>query len=256
MKFLTKKNIKIGVLLVGAYLCFLVVTLPAKIIPYFIPENSGVNAVNLEGSLWDGKAGQIAYQREYIFNNAHWSVDWLALFTLKLKLNISFDNGKSAMSGEGALLVSFSGISLENVVLDTSADEIIKLSKQRIPAKVSGPVSLVIRKASQGTPYCYELDARLNWKNAVVVSDFGSVKLNNPIVDLHCESGELIAVLTQESDEILTNARVTLKADNFYELSGSVKGKDKLDPNIEQTLGWIGPKNADGSTSFKFSDRF
>ena len=255
MKFLTKKNIKRGSLFLGIYLCFMVVILPAKIIPYFIPENAGVNVANLEGSLWEGKAEQITYQREYIFNRVHWSVDWFALFGLKLKLNISFDNGKNAMSGKGAFLVGISGVSLKNVVIDTSADEIVRLSKQQVPAKISGPVSLIIRQASQGSPYCTELNARLNWQKAVVTSDFGTVKLNNPVVDLHCDGGEVVAVLTQESDEILTNARVVLKENTFYELSGSVKGKDKLDPNIKDTLGWIGPKNADGSTSFTFNGR-
>lgn len=255
MKFLTKKNIKLAVLFLGLYLGFLVVTLPAKVIPYFIPENAGVNVANLEGSLWSGEASQIAYQQEYIFNKVQWSVDWFALFTLKVKLNFSFDNGKSAMSGKGAVLMGFSGVSVENVVLDTTADEILRLSKQRVPAKISGPVSLVIHQASQGTPYCGDLDAQLNWQQAIVISDFGSVKLNNPTLDLHCEEGEVVAVLIQESDEISTKATVTLAADNFYKLSGSVKGKNKLDPNIQQTLGWIGPKNADGSTSFKFNGR-
>ena len=255
MKYVTKKYIKIAVFFLGAYLFFMVVTLPAKVIPYFIPENSGVSVANLNGSLWDGQAGQIAYQREYIFNNVQWSIDWFALLSLSVKLNLSFDNGKNAMSGKGAILAGFSGVSVKDVVLDTTADEILRLSKQRVPAKISGPVSLVIREASQGAPFCGELDAQLNWQNAVVVSDFGSVKLNNPIVDLHCKNGEVIAELTQDSEEIISHATVILKADNFYQLNGSVKGKDKLDPNIKQTLGWIGPKSADGSTSFNFSGR-
>ena len=255
MKFLSKKNIKMAMIFFMFYLMFLVVTLPAKVIPYFIPENSGVNITNLHGSLWDGEAGQLAYQREHLFNNVKWTINWSALFTLKMKLNLQFDNGRDGLSGKGSVSIGLFGLSVEDVMLDTSANEILKLSKQRIPAKISGPVSIVIRKASQGEPFCNELDAQLSWQNATVLSDFGVVKLNNPTINLTCDNGDVVAKLIQDSDEISTNATVILKKGNVYQLNGSVKGKDKLDPNIKQTLGWIGPKNADGSTSFNLSGK-
>jgi hypothetical protein len=216
--------------------------------------DAGVKIMGLQGSLWSGQATQIAYKQQEPVNNVKWSVSWFSLFLLKIKLNVAFNNNKQ-ISGQGAVAIGFSGISVEDMTINTNANELIKLSKQIIPAKVSGPVAIVIKHATQGQPYCSELNARINWKKAIITADAIAIKLNNPIVNIKCDRGEVIAKLTQNSNEITSNATVELKAGNIYKLNGSVKAKDKLDPNIKQLLGFIGSKQADGSIPFNISGK-
>ncbi|MCK5819553.1 MAG: type II secretion system protein N [Psychromonas sp.] len=250
MNYLTDNKKKVISFFVILYLIFIVVQLPAKIIPYFIPNNAGVRLTGLEGSLWNGEAVQLSYKNQYEFTRVKWSVSWFSLFLLKIKLNVSFNNYNHQLSGKGAVSMGFFGISLDDVIVKGDAKEIINLSKQNIPAKISGPVSIVIKEAKQGKPYCSELNAQINWKNSSVISDFGSIKLNNPIVNVQCDKGEVVARLIQDSNEITVNATARLKAGYLYQLKGSIKGKNKLDPSIKKAIGWIGPKAANGSTPF------
>lgn len=250
MNYLTDNKKKVISFFVILYLVFIVVQLPAKIIPYFIPSNAGVKLIGLEGSLWNGEAVQISYQNQYKFNRVKWSVSWFSLFLLKIKLNVSFNNNNHELSGKGAVSMGIFGISLDDVIFKGDAKEIINFLGQNVPAKVSGYVSIFIKKAKQGTPYCSELNAQINWKKASISSDFGLVNLNNPIVNVQCDKGEVVAKLSQDSNEIKTNVTARLKAGYLYQVNGSIKGKDKLDPNIKQAISWIGPQGANGSTPF------
>ncbi|HIP75820.1 MAG TPA: type II secretion system protein N [Psychromonas hadalis] len=250
-------KVKMIVLFVCSYLVFMVVTLPAKTIHYFLPDNVGVKAINLTGTIWNGQAAQVTYQRTYQLNNLTWSVDWLALFSLNAKLDIAFDNGAHGMSGKGAVIAGVSGVRVENMVIDSTATEILALANLNLPVQVhaSGNVSLVIKEAQQGTPYCQTLDATLNWQQANVNSDFGPLNLNNAMIDLSCEEGMVLADLTQHSDQLVSNVHVQLKENNIYQLNGTVKGESKLDPSIAQMLPMIGPRNSEGGYPFTFSGR-
>jgi general secretion pathway protein N len=250
-------KVKMIVLFVCSYLVFMLATLPAKTIHYFLPDNEGVKVVNLTGTLWDGQAAQISYQRTYQFNKVTWSVDWLALLSLSMKLDVEFDNGAHEMSGKGAVIAGFSGVRIENMVIDSTASEILALANLKLPVRVqaTGNVSLVIKEAQQGTPYCQVLDATLNWQQAKVNSDFGPLNLNNVMIDLSCEKGQIIAELSQNSDQLTSKVHVLLKENNIYQLNGTVKGNAKLDPSIAQMLPMIGPKNSNGEQPFAFSSR-
>jgi general secretion pathway protein N len=248
-------KVKMVILFICSYLVFMVATLPAKTVHYLLPSNVGVKVVNLTGTIWDGQAAQISYQKRYQFNKVTWSVDWLSLLSLSVKLDVKFNNGPHAMSGKGAVIAGLSGIRIENMVLDSTASEILTLANLNLPVQASGNISLVIKDAQQGTPYCQTLDATLSWQQAMVNSDFGAISLNNPIIDFRCEEGQILADLQQDSDQLNSNVHFLLKKNKIYHLNGSVKGKAKLDPSLAQMLSMIGPKNSEGKHPFTFSGR-
>lgn len=248
-------KIKLILLFVLFYLGALLITLPADKVVRFIPDNSGIKVAAVSGSLWDGQATQLTYKKQFQLQELDWKIDWLALARLQLKLDIKFNNGMQAISGKGSALLDFSGISIENLIIDSSAQELLSYISLPVPVEVSGDLSLLIKKAVQGTPYCQQLDGYINWKNGEINSDMGSVDLDAAHIDLSCENGQLVADLQQHSEHLTTTANFLLKEKGVYQLKGLLKAGDKLEPSIKDALSWIGSKNQSGETVLKFNGK-
>lgn len=241
-------KIKLILLFVLFYLGSLITTVPASIITYFIPKNSGVEISTPTGTLWNGKTTQITYDKQYTLQKVSWKVDWSALFALNLKLDLRFSNSAQAMSGNGSLRYGFNGPSVENLFIDLPASQILSYANLPVPVEVNGDVSLVVKKASQGAPYCEQLDAVIIWDNASINSQMGNIDLASANIDVNCDSGEIFAVSQQQSEQIETSFNGSLRKAGAYKLTGLIKGTEKLDPSINQSLSWIGRKDNSGAT--------
>ena len=248
-------KIKIILLLVVLYFGTLLITLPAQQIVRFIPQTSGITIGSVSGTLWDGQAKHINYNNEFQLQEAKWTFDWLGLFRLKLKLDVYFNNGVKAISGKGAVLFGFSGWSAENVTVDMSTAELISYANIVVPAEITGDISIVIKYASQGDPYCHEIEGITTWNNAKVNSELGEVDLRSAHIDLSCDAGQLVGDIKQQSDELTTTGKFLLKANGLYQLQGLLKPGEQLNPNIKEVFSWIGAKNNKGETVLNFNGK-
>lgn len=248
-------KIKIILLLVVLYLGSLLITLPAQQVVRFIPQSSGVTIGSVSGTLWDGSANQINYKNQFQLQDVDWEVDWIALFALKLKLDLDFNNGVKGMSGKGAVLLGVSGWSVENFVIDISAPELISYANIIVPADITGDLSLVIKSASQGKPYCDEIDGFVVWNNANITSEFGDVDLKSAHLDLSCDAGQLVGDLEQDSEQLTSSGKFILKEKGLYQLRGLLKPGEQLAPNIKDLFSWVGAKNKSGETVFNFNGK-
>jgi general secretion pathway protein N len=241
-------KIKIILLLAVLYLGSLLLTLPAQQVVRFIPQSSGITIGFVSGTLWDGSASQINYKNQFQLQNVEWTFDWFALLALKLKLDIDFNNGAQVMSGKGAVRLGFSGWSVENFVMDISAPELIAYANIVVPAEITGDLSLVIKSASQGSPYCDDIDGFVVWNNAKVASEFGNVDLKSAHLDLSCDTGQLVGDLQQDSEQLTTSGKFILKENGLYQLQGLLKPGEQLASNIKDLFSWVGAKNKSGET--------
>jgi len=252
-EMLSFMKIKFILLFVFCYLFFLVTTLPAGTVMRFIPKNSGINVAAVSGTLWHGKAHQLTYNKHYHLQQMDWKVDWFALSTLQLKLDITFHNGHQAMTGNASLLLGFSGMSAENVDIDLPAPELLSYLNLSLPVNAQGNLALDIKKASLGKPYCRKLDGQLTWKNAKINSELGNIDLETANADLSCKNGQLVADLQQTSEQLNSTFKFTLKAQGAYQLQGHLKAGDKLAPALQDALSWIGTKNSAGEIPLNFN---
>lgn len=248
-------KIKLILLFLFFYFCSLLITLPADKVISFIPAKSGIKIAAVSGTVWDGAGSQLSYKRQFYLKHFEWNVDWSALMRLQLKVNTKFDNGAHNLSGKGSFLLGVSGISVENFMLDISAPELLGYLHLPLPAKLSGDLSVVIKEASQGKPYCQQLDGYLVWQNAQIKSELGALDLDSAHVDLRCEKGQIAADLQQKSNQISSTANVLLKEGGSYKLEALLKAEDKLNPSIKDALSWIGAKNQSGETEVNFSGK-
>lgn len=248
-------KIKLILLFVLFYLGALLITLPADKVVRFIPDNAGITVTAVSGSLWDGQAAQLTYKKQFQLQKLDWKIDWLAVTRLQLKLDIKFTDGMHAMSGKGSVLLGFSGISIEDLIVDSSAPELLAYISLPVPVEVSGELSLRIKNAVQGRPYCQQLDGYIDWKNAKINSDMGGVDLDSTHIGLSCDKGLLVADLKQHSEQLTTTANFLLKEKGVYQLRALLKAGDKLEPAIKDALSWIGSKNKSGETVVKFDGK-
>jgi general secretion pathway protein N len=248
-------KIKFIILFVSLYLVALLITLPATALLRFIPQNTGLHIAGVSGSAWQGEAALLSYHKKLNLQRVSWDVDWLALAALQIKLDVKFNNGQNAMSGKGFVKLGVSGLVIENVLLDLSAQELLSYVDLPVPVEASGDVTLVIKEASQGNPYCDTLDGLFVWKNAEVSSDLGKVDLATVNINLSCDKGDAVAVLQQESEQLSSNINALLQQGGAYQLVGTVKGSNKLNPDINQALSFLGAKDSSGATLVRFNGR-
>ncbi|WP_022940002.1 type II secretion system protein N [Psychromonas hadalis] len=248
-------KLKISLAFITLYLISLVLTVPASMVTRFIPENSGVQIGHISGTLWNGKFSQLDYRNQFQLQKLTWKFDWLALLTLKLKADVRFNNGRKVMSGVGSVAYGFSGLTLFDIEIDMKATELLSYIKLPIPITPSGKFSLVIENATQGVPYCGELDGYLVWHEGKIQTPMGNINLATPSMDLNCAEGGLLASLKQHSEQLTTHAEISLKEGGNYQLKGTIIGGEKLDPSILQALSWLGPKTEAGETVLNFKGR-
>jgi len=248
-------RIKFIVLFVFFYLIALISTLPASTLVRFIPQSAGLNVAGVSGNAWQGQAALISYNKELNLARVSWDLDWLALTTLQAKFNIRFNNGDNAMSGKGIVKFGFWGKGVENLILDRSASELLSNVALPVPIDASGDVSIVIKEAVLGDPYCATLDGLVVWKNAQISSQLGNVDLATAKINLSCDNGELVALIKQQSAQISSNISALLQAGGLYRLTGTINAGDELNPDIKQALTWVGPKDSSGATLLNFNGR-
>lgn len=247
---------KLILLFVFFYLLSLLATLPASAVIRLLPRSSAIAVADASGSVWQGKIVQLTYKQKYRLQQLEWRFDWLALANLQLKLDLKFTNGSNAMAGKGALLFGFSGFSVENFVADLSAAELLSyLHLPLPPVAAAGKLSVVIKNAQQGDPYCQQLDALILWQNSQVNSEMGNIDLGAVNINLSCEKGQLRADLEQHSEQLNSAITLLLKEGGAYQLQGLLKESDQLEPSVRQALPWIGAKNQSGETVLNFNGK-
>lgn len=248
-------KIKISLAFFSIYMVSLVLTAPASLITRFIPDNTGLQIGNISGSLWNGKLAQLDYRNQFQLQRLTWKFDWLALLTLKAKADVKFSNSRNAMTGAGSIAYGLSGISVSNTNIDFDATALLPYLQLPIAVIPSGKFSLIIENASQGTPYCGELEGYIVWHEAKVDTAMGSIDFATPSMDFSCSEGRVVALLKQHSEQLTTNAKIQLMQDARYQLKGSIIGREGLEPSILQALSWIGPKNSAGEIALNFAGK-
>lgn len=248
-------KIKFIVLFVCLYLFALLVTLPASILTGFIPQSVGLKIAGVSGYAWQGEAALLSYNKKHHFDRVSWNLDWLALTTLQVKVNVKFNNGRHAISGEGVVKSGFFGRGIENLKLDLSAAQLLAYADLPVPIEASGNITIAVKDATLGDPYCATLEGVVDWENAMINSQLGELDLAAANIKLSCDNGNLVALIEQKSEQINSNISALLQKGGLFKLTGTIRENDKLSPDISQALTWVGPKDASGATVLNFNGR-
>ena len=248
-------KIKLLILSILFIFIMLFVTLPVEGVIGFLPNNSRIKIATAKGTLWRGEASQVSYQHKFKLQKVSWDLDWSALAGLQLKLSVKFTNGVNALHGEGFAILSWSGLSVEDLTVEASVPELTSYFYLPRDVQVQGQISAVIKEASTGAPYCQKMEGYIDWHKAVIESTLGIVRLGAPHTNLQCESGNVVANIKQTSNDLTSEVNVVLEENKIYRVKGTLKPGATLAPEFNQLLRWLGPKNAVGEKSLNFSGR-
>ncbi|RJG51612.1 type II secretion system protein N [Motilimonas pumila] len=244
-------KIKLILMCIVAYLVFLVVKMPASFALQFLPESSGVKLSNVSGSIWQGRASS-AFIRGETIDGLEWQIKPFNLFWGSLAADVKFGS-RQGIAGEGGVSYGLSGASASDLNITMPASKAMKYITLPMPIKASGMLDLTLHSASQGTPFCSDLDGVLFWTDADVKGPMGQIALGDPKVKLGCDQGGLTGIIDQKSDHLNLNAKAFLADVAQYRVEGELTPGKSLDPKIAQGLPFIGEKTKTGSFLIKLN---
>ncbi|TKB56218.1 type II secretion system protein N [Ferrimonas aestuarii] len=245
------KWLKYGVGAVALYLVFLVVTVPASLVWNWAPKPNGIKLDGISGNLWQGRvqAASIAGRQ---FNDLTWELQPAALLSAKVRANVTLAGD---IQGRGVVEYGLSGLSVENLKLDSDAGTL--LGKRRLPfrTQVAAEIQLNLSDAAQGTPWCERLNGRLTLLGLNVNNQFGQFELGNLAGQLSCQQGNIQLAMTERDNRIGVAGNLVLKANNQVEVNAGIRETAQQPEMLKKNLSFLGNQDANGVYPITYSGR-
>lgn len=220
-----------------SYLLFLLAAMPAAQILPRLPLPAGLQLQNINGTLWQGRIGNISWQK-YRLHNLQWEVVfsrlWLAMPTIKFSLQdpeTAIANGTVSWRGDW---------SLNNWQVKTSAQTIQRWLSMPLPIDASGELTLNIDQLTFNSLECQTLTGQLNWQQALLQTPVGELTLGNPVAALSCRNKAFEIKTQQDSVSLHSETALQLNMQGKYKLQASLQPKAALSDSLRSSLSWLG----------------
>ncbi|WP_087023293.1 type II secretion system protein N [Thaumasiovibrio subtropicus] len=238
------------VLLVSA-----VVHMPVSWVMQQVPPVRGLEIEGLQGTLFEGRASNIRWQRQNL-GQVNWQLAPAKLLTGKAEFNVRFGRGSDLnVTGRGVVGYGLSGAYAENVFASMPIAKLMDYSPMPLPVTLEGNLELSVPSYVWAMPYCQELDGRLTWQSGAIGTPLGDIPPGLAMATLDCQSGSVKAQANQESDAIASDWAVTLKPDQRYELEGGFTPGAEFPETLRGQLGFVGRPDSNGRYPIKFTGR-
>ena len=175
MKYLRKCLIGLGVLALAAAL--LLWFLPARwVLPWIEPQLHGVHLQQLQGSLWDGRAGQVLAADGRVLGHVQWTLSRQALFGQE-QAHVDFHGPQLDFSGGMRRLPDHR---VEWRGANGRAELAALLPPANLPlGQPRGELLLTVDHALLQGGWPLQLQAQATWKDATMHTRNGDVALGN-----------------------------------------------------------------------------
>lgn len=248
----------IGLSFVGllAWAFFLVANLPAAFVYQMAPVPRNIAVNNITGTIWSGQAGE-ATVNGITLNNINWDIQPAALLRQNLQADISLGDMQSAVSAQGSVIASRSAVTLNDTVIDVSAEWLQGMipTPDFVIADVTGNLNLGVQEMTLTRQGCQSLDGLLSLERSRLESPFGNIRLGNARADLSCDQGQLTARVSQSSNDITTKGQFNLHPNQRFNVSATLTPGDEMPEQLRQGLDSIAEANNDNSYSINLSGR-
>jgi general secretion pathway protein N len=238
-----------------SYLLFLLHSLPAPhIIGWLAGDGTvqGVSILGASGTVWEGSARQVSYQRRPL-GALTWDFLPSRLLLGKLAFDIELKEGGQQL--QGTLLLGGSSISLQDVDALLLASRLPEWLGQR-QIGIDGKLRLQQLDLSLSEGRITAAEGRLEWLQGSLRSP-----LNLRIGDLQAElstdeaSGDIQAQIKDPQGNLGLSAQMLLKPDGNFQLDGRLKPGERADPGLTGALQAIGRRQPDGTIQLKYAGK-
>lgn len=239
-----------------AYLAFLIHSLPAQLVLGWIGADSGAMPVAVEGvrgSIWDGEAQSVSYQRTPL-GQIRWQFQPSGLLRGKLVSEVDIEDGGQRL--QGTLVAGWS----DNYRLE-NADALLRASRlpallQQHQVRIDGKLRAQQLDLAFDKGRLTAANGTLQWLDGTLQSP-----LNLVIGDLQADlssdeaSGDITGQIRDLKGSIAVQAEIRLKPDGNFRFEGKLKPGDKADPGLTGALRAIGRQQPDGSILLNYAGR-
>jgi len=235
----------------GAYLLFLLATIPAQSITGIINDNAPVTIQGVSGTLWDGRAYRISADNSVTLNDTEWSFSVWKLLIGQFAVNLTTHYAGSDIETE--LGTSFLGrFFVDDLHAVLTASDLAQLAN--IPlAQLSGLITLHIEHAQWKQGELPTASGEIKWQDATVtIADTASLG-NVSIVLGESEQQLLSAVISNQGGDIMIEGKAELVPAADYVLDITLTPTASANNNIKQSLGMFAKRQANGEYQLKKS---
>jgi len=243
--------------LIAAYLCALIVLMPARYALNNVAPKLGIELdrslsfESISGRLWDGQMEGLQYQDKMV-GEVSWQLNFsqLLIGDMALHWTLRRQNGEF----QGDVVFNPSGaITLLNTQGELPANELLQLSPYAI-VPVSGTISADIPEILIETDRVKTIDGQLVWKQAEI--DYGeTIALGDITIELNTaiDDGLIAADITNQQGVISIKSSATLNNSGQYQLKGVLTPVDARARNMIKMASMFGRLDRSGKLRFNRS---
>jgi len=252
-----KKIILSGLFLSGVLATSAIVHVPAQFVVQYAPLPSQLSLVGVEGTLWQGSANQVIWNRKN-YGELSWELSPTKLIAASVEANVRFGRGSDMqIQGRGVVGYSASGPYAENLMVSMPVESVLEHAPALpVPLELNGQVELSLRSYSYAAPYCQAAEGSVVWNTDVVNSPLASLFIGPVIAQFNCQDSKIALTAEQNSEQVSSSADVTLEANRNYAVTAWFKPEGDFPNELAQQLKWLpNQANAEGKFPFTFQGR-
>lgn len=239
-----------------AWLVFLIWRLPASVAYSFVNESSNlpVKLSGLQGTLWQGQAAQVVYQKQSL-GSANWELSPWSLLLTSLSGEIQLNQGDGYL--KSGIQRAVTGGETEFSAVEARIPlATIQPHLKNVPVPLEGSLSVKLNSLAVGeSGNIDQADGRIVWHQAGVSAPqqlaLGDLQMN---LKANAE-GEIEGIISDSGGPLKLLASLILSKSGDYQLSGQLKGSETAPKELTQSLSLLGKQDSQGFYSFSFSGK-
>jgi len=233
-----------------AYIIFSVATVPAaRAYPLLKSSIAPLALYDLDGTLWSGRAGT-ADLGAYRLGSLSWQAHpWKMLLG---RLEFAWTAAKDTAQGSGVATRSLTGkIHFSETNASVPVAELSALLPF-FPLKPEGVLRIELSKIQIDDNIIVAADGTLDWENAAFLTP-QPVKLGGLALTLATDDGGVKGTLLDKGGALQAQGVLRLKPDGSYQFTGTLASRDPQQPQIQQSLAFLGKPLPDGKVAVSWS---
>lgn len=237
-------------LLLGAWLLWMLLTAPARLLTAALPAGIGVG--ELAGTVWQGEARDIVWRGAGL---AH--LRWRLAFSGALPgWQISFSD-PSGLRGL-AWLQGLSALTLRDARLIVPAGVAGRGLTQAGSVDAEGLITLEIAEARFSPAGCQQIsEGRARWQDATLSSPAGSLTLASVSGKFSCTpAGALALSISQDSHQLSLSGQGTLAPDGSYAFRGTLQSRQSTPALLAALIARGGRQDEHGRTPWQLQGKW
>lgn len=253
---ITKNGRRLLYVGIGAYIVFLLATLPASFLTrYILPSVKSANAIKLQsvhGSVWQGRAMDASINR-FSLGRLDWKLNGWGLLLGDVDLKLKFKNENSR--GSGFVSMGFGGSTVAEDIEVQFPSEALQPLLYGIPISFSGDLRGSIKLLEIKPGKVLRSTGRVVWQSAALRAP-QNIELGSFLITLEpINNGTKLKITDQQQGPVISDIGITVKGDGEYRLNGWLKARDERQQHITEALRLIGRSDSTGKFWMSFSGK-